>query len=189
MSQSDATGLSRPGQACSRSGQVRYSPKATDNPFKATCRDGPIVLQKSLKPERRFFRLKPTQTKVATKSDSGPITEVTDELSGRSCDPPHPYTKNAPTAQKFSDQRCKRTFATVSAITRLMHCSKFGEIRRGWATARRRLAVGIHGDVRGHAARSTRISISLRSIPKSIGLVSRASAPFSSALRFVSASP
>src|SRR5208282_4424575 len=51
-----------------------------------------------------------------TKSNSGPITEVTDELSGRSCDPPHPYTKNAPTAQKFSDQRCKRTFATVSVI-------------------------------------------------------------------------
>ena len=43
------------------------------------------------------------------------MTEVTDELSARSCDPPHPYTKNAPTAQKFSDQRCKWTFATVSA--------------------------------------------------------------------------
>ena len=41
----------------------------------------------------------------------------------------------------------------------------------------------------GHAARSTRVSISLRSITKSIGLVSSASAPFSSALRFVSASP
>jgi len=42
---------------------------------------------------------------------------------------------------------------------------------------------------RGHAARSTRISISLRSIPKSIGLVRSASAPFSKAFRFVSASP
>ena len=83
----------------------------------------PIVLQKSLKSERRFSRLKPTQAKVATKSDSGPITEVTDELSARSCDPPHPYTKNAPTALKISDQRCKWTFATVSARSRLMHCN------------------------------------------------------------------
>ena len=41
----------------------------------------------------------------------------------------------------------------------------------------------------GHAARSTRVSISLRSVAKSIGLVSSASAPFSSALRLVSASP
>ena len=41
----------------------------------------------------------------------------------------------------------------------------------------------------GHAARSTRVSISLRSAPKSIGLVSSASAPLSSALRLVSASP
>ncbi len=41
----------------------------------------------------------------------------------------------------------------------------------------------------GHAARSTRLSISLRSVPKSIGLVRRASAPFSRALRLVSASP
>ena len=40
-----------------------------------------------------------------------------------------------------------------------------------------------------YAARSTRVSISLRSVPKSIGLVSSASAPFSNALRLVSASP
>ena len=44
-------------------------------------------------------------------------------------------------------------------------------------------------DVRCHAVRSTRVSISLRSITKSIGLVRSASAPPSSALRFVSASP
>ena len=43
-------------------------------------------------------------------------------------------------------------------------------------------------DIR-YAARSTRVSISLRSIPKSIGLVKSASAPASKALRFVSASP
>jgi nuclear transport factor 2 (NTF2) superfamily protein len=41
---------------------------------------------------------------------------------------------------------------------------------------------------RGYA-RSMRISISLRSVPKSIGLVSNASAPRSTAWRFVSASP
>ena len=41
----------------------------------------------------------------------------------------------------------------------------------------------------GHAARSTRVSISLRSAPKSIGLVKSASAPPSKALRLVSASP
>ena len=39
------------------------------------------------------------------------------------------------------------------------------------------------------AARSTRVSISLRSALKSIGLVNSASAPFSNALRLVSASP
>ena len=42
---------------------------------------------------------------------------------------------------------------------------------------------------RGHTGRSTRVSISLRRAPKSIGLVRSASAPLSSALRFVSASP
>ena len=41
----------------------------------------------------------------------------------------------------------------------------------------------------GYAACSTRLSISLRSITKSIGLVKSASAPPSSALRLVSASP
>jgi hypothetical protein len=40
-----------------------------------------------------------------------------------------------------------------------------------------------------YAARSTGVSISLRRPPKSIGLVRSASAPFSSALRLVSASP
>src|SRR3974390_366664 len=40
-----------------------------------------------------------------------------------------------------------------------------------------------------YAARSTHVSISLRSAPKSMGLVKSASAPFSSAFRLVSASP
>src|SRR4029077_9447799 len=44
-------------------------------------------------------------------------------------------------------------------------------------------------DLRRHAARSTRVSISLRNTAKSIGLARKASAPPSSALRFVSASP
>ena len=39
------------------------------------------------------------------------------------------------------------------------------------------------------AVRSTRVLISLRSAPKSIGLVKSASAPLSNTLRFVSASP
>ena len=44
-------------------------------------------------------------------------------------------------------------------------------------------------DARGHAAIPSRASISPRSAAKSIGLVSSASAPLSSALRLVSASP
>jgi hypothetical protein len=74
----------------------------------------PIVLQKSLNAERQFFRLKPKQARTANKGDSGLITEVTGEFSARSCDPPHPYMKNAPMAQKFYDQARKTTFATVS---------------------------------------------------------------------------
>jgi hypothetical protein len=67
-----------------------------------------------------FFRLKPKQARTANKGDSRPITEVTDEFSARSCDPPHAYTKNAPMAQKFGDQRRKMTFATLSAKSRLI---------------------------------------------------------------------
>ena len=44
-------------------------------------------------------------------------------------------------------------------------------------------------DLRSHAELPTRESISLRRLPKSIGLVTSASAPCSSALRLVSASP
>ena len=58
-----------------------------------------------------------------------------------------------------------------SATTGLMHCSKLSGISTSYA------------------ARSTRLSISPRSVPKSIGLVRSASAPFSSARRLVSASP
>ena len=78
----------------------------------------PILLQKSLNAERRFSRLKSKQARTANKSDSRPITEVTGEFSATSCDPPHPYMKNAPMAQKFCDQGRKTTFATKSANKR-----------------------------------------------------------------------
>src|ERR1700751_74401 len=77
-----------------------------------------IVLQKSLNAERRFFRLKPKQTRTANKGDSRSITEVTGEFYARLCDPPHPYMKNAPMAQKFCDQGRKTTFATQSTRSR-----------------------------------------------------------------------
>src|ERR1700758_5049835 len=78
----------------------------------------PIVLQKSLNAERRFFRLKPKQARTDNKGDSRSITEVTGEFSARLCDPPHPYMKNAPMAQKFCDQGRKTTFATQSGVKR-----------------------------------------------------------------------
>src|SRR6266702_8814644 len=65
-----------------------------------------------------IFWLKPNQARTANKGDSIPITEVTGEFSARSCDPPHPYMKNAPMAQKFCDQGRKTTFATQSARSR-----------------------------------------------------------------------
>src|SRR5208282_1737334 len=120
------------------------------------------MLQKPLKPGRRFSRLKPTQAKVATKSGSGPITEVTDELSARSCDPPHAYTKNAPTAQKFSDQRCKWTFATVSAprVTwcDAAICPHLGDKRKSLALARN----DVNDPMYGPAVRCKRTSSSWR---------------------------
>src|SRR5260370_12226883 len=67
------------------------------------------------------FWLKPKQARPANKADSRRITEVTGEFSARSCDPPHPYMKNAPMAQKFCDQRRKTTFATQSALSG--HCN------------------------------------------------------------------
>jgi len=54
---------------------------------------------------------------------------------------PHIYTKIAPTAKRIFDHQCKKTFATISAISGLMRCSKLrllvdhlvcaGEPRRG----------------------------------------------------------
>src|SRR5262249_18436045 len=55
-----------------------------------------------------------------------------------------------------------------------------------------RLEIGLvvdEEDARGHAGGPSRVSISPRSAAKSIGFVSSASAPRSSALRLVSASP
>jgi hypothetical protein len=79
-----------------------------------------IVLQKSLNAERGFFRLKPKQARTANKGDSRSITEVTGEFSARLSDPPHPYMKNAPMAQKFCDQGRKTTFATQSQVKRTL---------------------------------------------------------------------
>jgi hypothetical protein len=58
--------------------------------------------------------------------------------------------------------------------------------RRHWAVEPGRPTSPI---LSGQPARSTRRSISLRSVTKSIGLVRSVSAPFSSALRLVAASP
>jgi hypothetical protein len=41
-------GHSRPGRASSNFGHVRYAPKVTTSDRAATCRDGPILLQKSV---------------------------------------------------------------------------------------------------------------------------------------------
>src|SRR5205823_12566603 len=38
--------------------------------------------------------------------------------------PPNLYTKVASTARRIFDHQCKKTFATQSANTGLMHCSK-----------------------------------------------------------------
>jgi hypothetical protein len=69
-------------------------------------------------------------------------------------------------------------------------------LRRTPKTTPQRIAAECHNRTHtlrqirgGYAVRSMRVSISLRSVPKSIGLVSSASAPFSKALRFVSALP
>ena len=72
--------------------------------------------------------ISPHGTVQAVPNNSGPITEVACELIARSCDTPHPYTKNAPTAQKFSDQRCKRSFATVSVTSRADEAEKWARI-------------------------------------------------------------
>jgi hypothetical protein len=99
-----------------RNGNYRHGArtKATINRC-VDVRLGKILLQKSLNPERLFFRLKPKQARTANKGDSRPITEGTGEFSARSCDPSHPYMKNARMAQKFCDRGRKTTFATLSA--------------------------------------------------------------------------
>ena len=71
------------------------------------------------------------------------------------------------------------------------HCDRqtvVGRELHRWPELRGRRMGGFRGKL-SYAARSTRVSISLRRAPKSIGLVSSASAPLSSALRLVSASP
>src|SRR6266567_4343916 len=77
-----------------------------------------------------IFLLKTKQARTANKGDSRRITEVTGEFSARSCDPPHPYMKNAPMAQKFCDQGRKTTFATLSALNRLRWDAYFVRSKR-----------------------------------------------------------
>ena len=85
----------------------------------------------------------------------------------------------------------KRTFRSASTMSALPP-------RGDMCGATRDVRYGPKADIRAsriwrafplQAARSTRVSISLRSTPKSIGLVKSASAPPSNALRLVSASP
>ena len=91
-----------------------------------------------------------------------------------------PVAKKAIFENRESDQSVAR-FANANfglsrpcrfrATSELMHRSKFSGISTSYA------------------APSTRLSISMRNVPKSIGLVRSASAPFSSTRRLVSASP
>src|SRR5262249_27230329 len=67
---------------------------------------------------------------------------------------------------------------TTSAVTEI-------KMRRSRLTINQRRPCGLLS----YAARSTRVSISPRSAPKSMGLVKRASAPASNSLRLVSPSP
>src|SRR6266568_4002324 len=81
-----------------------------------------------------IFWLKPKQARTANKGDSRRITEVTGEFSARSCDPPHPYMKNAPIAQKFCDQGRKTTFATQSAVGSISRCNTSIKSRSAWVS-------------------------------------------------------
>src|SRR6266705_1297699 len=79
--------------------------------------------------------MKPKQARTANKGDSRPITEVTGEFSARACDPPHPYMKNAPIAQKVCDQGRKTTVATQSALNRLTRMSAICSLSDGTRTS------------------------------------------------------
>ena len=79
----------------------------------------------------------------------------------------------------------KRTLRSARAMSALPPKADFRARRVARSTGVRRIRI----ELLGYAACSTRLSISLRSITKSIGLVKSASAPPSSALRLVSASP
>jgi hypothetical protein len=95
----------------------------------------------------------------------------------------------------------KRTFAVQEAMSALAPIATLIAFCPLWPRATSALAP--KADIRrsfsdgcfvptpdnNHAAAETRVSISLRSIPKSIGLVKSASAPPSNALRLVSTSP
>src|SRR5215510_5483540 len=76
-----------------------------------------IVLQKSKVATQQIFR---ENTKQKTIADSGilnRVAEVAGEFDARGCVPSRLYTKVAPIARRIFDHRCKRTFATVSALS------------------------------------------------------------------------
>jgi hypothetical protein len=66
--------------------------------------------------------------------------------------PPHLYTKVASTARRIFGHQCKKTFATKSATSRLMQCSKT-LIR----SRRRRLRAALSGMVRLRAFTAVRL--------------------------------
>jgi len=84
----------------------------------------PIVLQKSKVAGRRIFRENPKREALADSYDLNRITEVACEFNVRRWGPSHLYTKAAPAARRIFDSQCKKTFATISANSRLMQCNK-----------------------------------------------------------------
>jgi hypothetical protein len=81
-------------------------------------------LQKSEIEVRRIFRENTRQEAIADSYSLARLAEVACEFNERRCGPSYLYTKTAPIALRIFEPQCKTTFATVSAITGLMHRSK-----------------------------------------------------------------
>ncbi len=101
----------------------------------------PILLQKSKVVEPLIFR---ENTKRETIAGTYALTRVADvacEFNVRGCLPSRLYTKDAPTAHRIFDHRCKTTFATVSAhhiiSWRRSNSVAFGAKRTSAAAVRR----------------------------------------------------
>jgi hypothetical protein len=78
---------------------------------------------------------------------------------------------------------------TVEKLDELSWSDVSGELSGARSIRNEATCLCIFGALHSYATPSTRMSISLRSVTKPIGLVRSASAPFSNALRLVSASP